>query len=66
MPPQGFDHYVLHILQLVGPPALLVGIGHLGRWGINKLRRVLVGVCGHDGCTNSSGLLSSVSHVVFT
>lgn len=65
VPPQGLDHHVKHELQLVGPPSWLAGIRHLGRWRINELWRVLVGVCGHDGGTSPAGfLLSTARHVV--
>lgn len=47
--PQGFQDDVLHELQLVGLPALLVWVRHLRGRGIPEPRRVRLGVCRHDG-----------------
>lgn len=60
MPPQGFDHYILHVPQLVGRPAWLVGVGHLRGWRIHKLWRVWVCVSWHDDRGDDNDLLVSV------
>lgn len=49
MLPQGFQDDVLHELQLVGLPALLVWVRHRRGRGIPEPRRVRLGVRGHDG-----------------
>lgn len=47
--PQGFQDDILHELQLVGLPALLVWVRHRRGRGIPEPRRVRLGVRGHDG-----------------